>query len=456
MKKSKLDLSEGPILIGMIRFVIPILLLGFSQQFFNVADVILAGRLGTSGDDAVAAVGATNSLRSLLVNFFAGCATGSAVAISHAIGSKNKRDIKETVHTAMLLSVVIGLILTVVGVAFSGTLLSSMGTPESILNKSTLYLQSYFLNMIPSMVYSFGAGILRAKGDTKKPLYYFLVTAPIKLFMTYFLVSVCNLDLVGLALATVFSQSLAAILVVIALLKSKDDIKLSFKELRFTKKPLGKILRLGIPSGIQSSTFSLSNVVIQSSINSLSVLPGFITGNAAACSIEAFAEVVTGAFLSSAMSFVGQNVGAKKYDRVKKSYITAMSLCTVTVVVLSAFVIIFAKSLLGLYIQDSPEAIAWGVVRITFIFGPLFIQGFMDTTSGALRGLGISISNTIISLIGFCGLRILWCMTVFQIPKYHTPQALYIIYPITWVIISVLQFIIWCVVYKRQSNRFKL
>lgn len=456
MAKRKLDLSEGPIISQMIRFVIPIIMLGFLQQLFNVADVILAGRLGTSGDSAVAAVGSTNSIRSLLVNFFAGSATGSAVAVSHAIGSKNRKDIKDTVHTAMLLSLVIGFILTAVGLIFSGPLLTYMGTPDDILGKATSYLQTYFLTMIPSMVYNFGAAILRANGETKKPLYFFLVSAPVKLLITYVFVSVLNLDLVGLALATVVSQTVAAVLVVRALFKSRDDIKLSIKSFRFSSKPLCKILRLGIPAGIQSSTFSLSNVVIQSAINSLASLPGFITGNAAASSIEAFAETLTGAFLSAGMSFVGQNVGAKKYDRVKRSYFASLLLCTVGVLILSAVTIIFARPLLRLYITDSEEAIAWGVVRISFIFGPLVIQGLMDTTSGALRGLGISISNTIVSLIGFCGLRILWCLTVFRIPEYHTPQTLFIIYPITWVIIAVLQFIIFGIVYKRQKRKLGL
>lgn len=456
MAKRKLDLSEGPILGQMIRFVLPIIFLGFLQQLFNMADVVLAGRLGTSGDSAVAAVGSTNAIRSLLVNFFAGSATGSAVAVSHAIGSKNKTEIKETVHTAMLLSLVIGLILTMAGVACSATLLSGMGTPSDILGKATAYLQTHFLTMIPSMVYSFGAGILRANGETRKPFYYFLITAPVKLIMTYILVSVLRLDLIGLALATVCSQTLSAVLVVSALMQSHDDIRLAPRYLKFSATPLKKILRLGIPAGIQSSTYSLSNVVIQSSVNSLAYLPGFITGNAAATAIEAFAETLTGAFLSTGMSFVGQNVGAKKYDRVKRSYLTSLVLCTVSVLFLSAIAIVFARPLLGLYITDSEEAIAWGVVRITFIFGPLFIQGFMDTTSGALRGLGISVSNTIVSLVGFCGLRILWCLTVFKIPEYHTPQTLYMIYPITWVIIAILQFLLFGVVYKHQKEQINI
>ncbi len=452
----KLDMSNGTIWVQMVRFVIPLILLGFLQQFFNVADVMLAGRLGTSGDDAVAAVGSTDAIRRLLVNFFSGTATGSAIAISHAIGSRDKKSIKENVHTAMLLSVIIGLLLTTVGVLFTGTLLSAMGTPSDVLSKATSYLQTYFLTMLPSMVYSFGAGILRANGETQKPFYFFLITAPIKLIMTYVFVAMLNLDLIGLSLATVCSQTLAAILVVIALIKRNDDIKLSFKDLKFSKKPLGKILRLGIPAGIQSSTFSLSNVVIQSSINSLAFLPGFITGNAAASSIETFAEVITSAFLSTAMTFVGYNVGAKNYDKVKRSHNTSILLCTITVVALSTFVIAFAKSLLGLYITNSTDAIAWGIVRISYIFGPLIIQGVMDTTAGSLSGLGVSLSNTIISLAGFCGLRILWCLTVFKIEEYHTPQTLFIIYPITWLIIAVLRYIMFWVVYKRQRKKLCL
>lgn len=439
----------------MIRFAIPVLFLGFLQQLFNALDVILAGQLGESGSDAVAAVGSTNALRSLLVNFFMGCSTGSAVTVSHAIGAGNKKEIKETVHTAMLLSVVIGGILTALGVAFSGSLLSLMDTPEGILGKATIYLQAYFMTMIPSMVYNFGAAILRANGETQKPLYFFLITAPVKLILTFFFVSVLHLDLVGLALSTVFSQILAALLVVWELMKRNDDIKLSIKALRFHKRYLFKILKLGIPSGIQSSTYSLSSVVIQSSVNSLDFIPGFVTGNAAAYSIETFAEIVTTAFYQATLTFVGVNVGARDYDKVKKSFKCALLLCTITIAILSTTVILLAKPLLRLYIPDSEIAVSFGVVRILFIFGPLFMQGFMDCTIGALRGLGVSISNTIISIVGVCGVRILWCFTVFQIPAYHTPQMLYVIYPITWTLITLLQLVVFIIVYLRQKNKYK-
>ncbi|MBE6649729.1 MAG: MATE family efflux transporter [Ruminococcaceae bacterium] len=452
MANNKTNLCEGPLTKQVISFVIPILLLGFLQQLFNAADVVLAGHLSTSGSDAVAAVGVTNPLRSLLVSFFMGCSTGSAVTVSHAIGARNKKDIKDSVHTAMLLSVIIGGLLTVVGVASSGALLKAMSTPEAILPQSKIYLQTHFMTMIPSMVYNFGAALLRANGETQKPLYYYLVTAPVKLVLTVLFLLVFKLDLVGISLATLVSQSLAAFLVVNSLVKSDRDIKLSLRDLRITKKPMVKILKLGIPTGIQSSTYSLSSVVIQSSVNSLSHLTGFITGNAAAYSIENFAEIVTGAYLQVSMSFVGQNVGARNYKRAKKAYMCAIALCTLTVVILSAIVIGFAKPLLSLYIKNSKEAIYWGTVRILFIFGPMIIQGFMDTTSGALRGLGVSISNTVISLLGICGFRIAWCMTVFQIPQYHTPQALFIAYPISWVIISVLQLAVFVVVFNKQKK----
>jgi Na+-driven multidrug efflux pump len=221
----------------------------------------------------------------------------------------------------------------------------------------------------------------------------------------------------------------------------------------FYKKPLAKILWLGIPSGIQSSTYSLSSVVIQSSVNSLAFIPGFITGNAAAYSIEPFAECITTAFYQASMTFVGISVGAGDYNRVKKSYKSALLLCTFTVAVASSIVILLAKPLLRLYIPDSEIAVSWGVVRILFIFGPLFMQGFMDCTTGTLRGLGVSISNTVISIVGVCGVRTLWCLTVFQIPEYHTPQMLYSIYPITWALITVLQLVVFIIVYKRKKNR---
>ncbi len=450
----KLDMCNGPIFGKMVRFVIPILLTNVLQQLINAADVILAGRLGTSGSDAVAAVGSTTAITALLINFFIGCSTGSAVTVAHEIGANNERQIKETVHTAMLLAVVLGAVLSVSGFLFAQKILALMGTPDNIIGIASLYLRTYFVGMIGYMVYNFGAAILRAVGETQKPLYFLMLSGPLKLILTIVFVAALGLDVVGLALATAVSQLVSAVLVVITLIKRDDACKLTIKSLKFYSVPLKKILRLGIPSGIQSATFSLSNVVIQSSVNSLSYLPGFVTGNAAACNVSTFADILTGVFYNAALNFTGQNMGAQKYDRVKKVYIISSGISMVVLALFAASTCIFARPILGLFITDSAEAISFGMMRILWIFPFLILQAVMDTTSGVLRGMGISISNTIISLLGVCGFRILWCLTIFKIPQFHLPQVLFLSYPISWVFTFVAQLIIFIAVYKRQKEKF--
>lgn len=449
----KIDMCNGSLLSPMIRFIIPILLTNLLQQVINAADVILAGRLGTSGSDAVAAVGSTTAITALLINFFIGCSTGSAVTVTHAVGSGNQKEIKETVHSAMLLSVVLGAILSIVGILFSETILSLMGTPENIIAKSAAYLKAYFVGMMAYMVYNFGAAILRAVGETQKPLYFLMISGPLKLVLTIVFVAVLGLDVVGLALATAVSQTVSAILVVITLMQRKDSCRLILSNLKFYAKPLKKILRLGIPSGIQSATFSLSNVVIQSSINSLSGIPGFITGNAAAYNVSTFTDILTGVFYTTSLNFTGQNVGAKKPDRVKRVYVLSLIMSVITLAVYAVAVCVFARGISGLYIADSNEAISWSVTRIYWIFPFVVIQAIMDVTSGSLRGMGVSISNTIISLLGICGLRILWCLTIFKIPAFHTPQALFLSYPVSWAVTFIAQFVIFVLVYKKLKAR---
>lgn len=449
----KIDMCNGPLLKPMIRFIIPILLTNLLQQVINAADVILAGRLGTSGSDAVAAVGSTTAITSLLINFFIGCSTGSAVTVTHAVGAGNQKEIKETVHSAMLLSMVLGAILSIVGILFSETMLSLMGTPENIIGKGAAYLKAYFVGMMAYMVYNFGAAILRAVGETQKPLYFLMVSGPLKLVLTIVFVAALGLDVVGLALATAVSQTVSAVLVVITLMKRKDACKLVLSNLKFYKKPLKKILRLGIPSGIQSATFSLSNVVIQSSINSLSGIPGFITGNAAAYNVSTFTDILTGVFYSASLNFTGQNVGAKKYDRVKRVYVLSIIMSAATLAAYAVAVCVFAGDISGLYIADSSVAISWSVIRIYWIFPFVVIQAVMDVTSGSLRGMGVSVSNTVISLLGICGFRILWCLTLFKIPSLHTPQTLFVSYPVSWAITFMAQFVIFVVVYKKFKAR---
>ncbi|MBQ8748629.1 MAG: MATE family efflux transporter [Oscillospiraceae bacterium] len=449
------DMCRGPIAMPLLRYTIPLFLTGLLQRLFVAADMILASNLGTSGSDAVAAVGSTTALTNLLIGFFVGCSSGSAVSVSHALGEGNHKLTKQTVHTAMLLSAVIGAIMMLIGLFASKSVLVAMNTPRDILSLATTYLRTYFCGMIPCMVYNFGAAILRTAGDSRKPLYFLLISGPVKLLLTVIFVSVCNMDVAGLALATTLSQVLSAVLVVIALMKRADACKLILRELRFHAFPVKKILSLGIPAGIQTATFSFSGVIIQSSVNSLAHLEGFITGNSAAASIEGIAEATTAAFMQAGMSYAGQNTGAKQYDRVKKILFWNCALCSLFILVISPLVLLFDRQLLGLYITDSPQAVAWGTVRVAFIFIPLLFQGLMDAVSGVLRGLGASVSSMIINLAGICALRILWLLTVFPVPQYHTPQCLYIIYPITWVLTTVAELILYKIVIRKKTKALK-
>lgn len=454
LRCKRINMCDGPILTVMLRFGLPVLATGLLQQFFNSADVILARHLATSGNDAVAAVGSTTALTSLMINFFIGCSTGSAVTVSRAFGSGDKDAVKQSIHTAMLLALLLGGVLTVGGWTMSRTMLTMMGTPDSIIDLSTQYLNAYFSGMIPHMVYNFGAAILRAIGQSSQPLFFLMISGPLKLLFTIFFVSVCNMDVAGLAFANSCAQTVSAALVVISLLKRKDHCKLTLKSLKFYRKSLKKILQLGIPSGIQSATFSLSNVFIQTSVNSLAVIPGFITGNAAASSICAFADTLTGALYQISLNFTGQNSGALKYDRIKKGYLTTTGLTCVAVGAVACLVCIFSEQLLGLYIADDPEAIYWGKVRIMILFIPLVFQGLMDISSGALRGLEISLQPMVFSLVGICGLRILWSLTIFQIPQFHTPQMLFMCYPITWIVTYIAELILYITMYKKLKKKF--
>ena len=451
MRKSA-DLCHGPILSKIVVFAIPILLTGLVQRLFNAADVVLASWLGTSGNDAVAAVGSTTALTNLMISFFIGCASGSAVKLSHAVGRGGKEEIRQTLHTAVLLAVTLGGILTVFGMSASEWLLRLMGTPQQLMGLSTSYLRAYFLGMIPYMVYNFGAAILRAVGETQKPFYFLLISGPFKLLLTVLFVKVCNLDVMGLALATTVSQIISAALVVISLMRRDDACRLVLRELRFYAKPLKSILQFGIPSGIQSATFSLSGVVIQSSVNSLSHLEGFLTGNAAAVSIESFADAITSSYFQTAITSVGQNVGARRLDRVRKIYFYLALLAVGLIGIVSLLVCLFPEVLLSLYIKGDPKAVHWGTVRLIYFFSPLILQGLMDTTSGCVRGFGASFSPMLISLVGVCGFRIAWMLTVFRIPAYHTPECLYLAYPISWAIAFVADLLLFKRVYKKEKR----
>ena len=446
MKRSNRSMIQGPLFSSIVLYTIPIILTSVLQLLFNAADLVIVGRF--CGSVSVAAVGATGAITNLIVNLFIGLSVGTGVTVAHALGSREDEAVHRAVHTAMPTALIGGAILTVVGILLSEPLLRMMATPETVLPLSTIYMQIYFGGMIFNMVYNFCASILRAAGDTKSPLIYLTLAGVINVLLNVVFVTVLHMNVAGVALATTISQGVSAVLVVIALIRRTDACHLDLKKMKIYKPQFMKMVNIGIPAGIQGSLFSISNVLIQSSVNSFGDI--FMSGNAAAGNIEGFAYVSINAFSQTAVNFVGQNVGARQYKRVGR----IVGICLACVVAVGLTIGIasysFGEQLLSIYITDSPEAIAYGMVRLACIGLPYFLCGLMDVSTGALRGLGSSIAPMVISVLGICGLRILWIYTVFQIPQFHTPQCLYLSYLVSWSTTFIIQISVFIRTYRRH------
>ena len=446
MKRSNRSMIQGPLFSSIVLYTIPIILTSVLQLLFNAADLVIVGRF--CGSVSVAAVGATGAITNLIVNLFIGLSVGTGVTVAHALGSREDEAVHRAVHTAMPTALIGGAILTVVGILLSEPLLRMMATPETVLPLSTIYMQIYFSGMVFNMVYNFCASILRAAGDTKSPLIYLTLAGVINVLLNVVFVTALHMNVAGVALATTISQGVSAVLVVIALMRRTDACHLDLKKMKIYKPQFMKMVNIGIPAGIQGSLFSISNVLIQSSVNSFGDI--FMSGNAAAGNIEGFAYVSINAFSQTAVNFVGQNLGARQYKRVGR----IVGICLACVVAVGLTIGIasysFGEQLLSIYITDSPEAIAYGMVRLACIGLPYFLCGLMDVSTGALRGLGSSIAPMVISVLGICGLRILWIYTVFQIPQFHTPQCLYLSYLVSWSTTFIIQISVFIRTYRRH------
>lgn len=449
MKRLNKDMLHGPLLSSIILYTIPIILTSWLQLLFNAADLVVVGQ--ANGSHSLAAVGATGAITNLIVNLFIGLSVGAGVSVAHGLGSNDREMVHRTVHTALPAAAVSGLFLTVIGVAFSETFLRWMGTPENILPLSTIYMQIYFGGMVFNMVYNFAASILRAAGDTKSPLLYLGLSGVINVLLNLMFVYAFGMNVDGVALATVISQAISAVLVVFTLMRRTDACRLELKKLRIYKPQLMKMIRIGLPAGLQGSLFSISNVMIQSSVNSFGDV--VMSGNAAAGNIEGFVYVTQNAFHQTAVNFTGQNVGAHKFDRVKKILYTCLGCVTVAGVSVGLLAYSFGEPLLSIYITDSAEAISYGMIRMGMICIPYFLCGLMDVSTGALRGMGASMVPMIISVLGVCGIRMAWIATVFQIPEYHTPQCLYFSYTVSWVVTFLCQMVAFMIVYRNYKKR---
>ena len=446
--KYEIDMCNGPLFSKLILFSFPLIASGILQLLFNAADVIVVGRF--AGKEALGAVGSTSSLTNLIVNIFIGLSIGTNVMVARFYGSKNEKDVSEAVHTSILISIIAGFILAFIGYILARPMLTLMGTPDDIVNHSVVYMRIYFLGMPVMMLYNFGSAILRAVGDTRRPLIYLSISGVVNVILNLIFVIKFGMGVSGVAYATVISQGIAAILVVICLMKADSCIRLDLKKLRLNKIILGQIAGIGFPAGIQGAVFSISNVIIQSTVNSFGST--VVAGNTAAQSIEGFVYTSMNAIHQAAVSFIGQNSGAKKMDRVKKSAIECFLLVTAVGVVLGNLAILFGPQLLSFY-SDSPEVIEYGMIRLKYICFLYCLCGIMDVFVGCLRGLGKAVITTLISLFGACALRIIYIYTLF--PSIRSLGNLYLSYPVSWFITAIAQMIYFVIAYKEFSKKLK-
>lgn len=441
------SMLDGPLFINIILYTIPIILTSVLQLLFNAADLVMVGRF--CGSLSVAAVGATTYLTNLLVNFFVGISVGAGVTVAHAIGRKDREEVERTVHTTLPMALVCGAVLTVIGVTCSETFLRMMDTPASVLPLSAVYMKICFGGVTFTVVYNFCAAILRAAGDTKSPLVFLTIAGILNVLMNLFFVRVMDMNVAGVALATTISQGISAALVVMALMRRTDSCRLVLSRMRFYGDQIKKIIHIGLPAGTQSALFSISNVLVQSSMNSFGEI--FVSGVAAAANIEGFMYACVNAYHQSAVNFVGQNAGAGQYDRIKKTLWICLGSVTVTAIAMSSAICIFGRQLLSLYLPDSPEAIDCGLFRFYNVGTLYFLFGMMDVVTGAIRGMGSSSVPMVICLLGACGLRILWITAVF--PLWPTPQGLFLCYPISWIVTLTCLLTAFVVVYRRHTRQ---
>ena len=428
-KGRSVDFTSGSIGKKMIKFAMPLMFSSILQLLFNAADIIVVGRF--AGDECVAAVGSTTSLINLIVNLFIGLSVGANVMVANFFGARKVNDLSETVHTAITVSVISGCILSVIGFFFAPEILKLMNTPDDVIGLATIYMKTYFLGMPFMMLYNFSAAILRAVGDTKRPLYFLSAAGIINVALNLVFVIVFKWQVFGVAFATIISQTVSALLVLRCLVKEESEIRVNLKKLKVHKDKLIRMLQIGVPSGIQGMMFSISNVVIQSSINTFDT--AVVAGSAASTSVEGFAFTSINAFHQSAVSFAGQNKGAGKYERINKILYTAWGYAFLTAVVFALAFVLLDNQLIGLYVQGE-DVIKAGIERLNIIAWSYLICGFMDVTVGVIRGLGYSVMPTIVSLLGVCGIRILWVATVFGMERFHFVETIYYSYPISWTI----------------------
>lgn len=446
-KSYEIDMCSGPILPKMLTFAFPLMISGILQLVFNAADVMVVGRF--AGDESLAAVGSTGQLVNLLVKFFMGFSIGGNVLASRYYGARQEDELRKTVHTSVAMSLVSGVALTVLGVCLTTPLLRMINVPEEIIGPAAVYMRLYFFGMTATMTYNFGSAILRAVGDTKRPMYYLTAAGVINVLLNLFFVIVLKMDVAGVALATVISQCVSAALVLRCLVKAEGAIKLDMKALSIDPEVFRRMIAIGIPASIQGILFSISNLSIQSAINSFGTEA--VAGNSAASSIEGFVLTAMNAFYQTVLSFTSQNLGAGRHDRINKVLFVGLGCTAVTGLALGLGAVCFGEELLGLYTTGS-AVITMGLYRLNIMGRTYFLGGMQEVVVGALRGMGYAVLPTVVSLIGICGLRLLYIGTLFQMEKFHNLRWLYVTYPLSWGVTLVVLLMIYFRIKRRMKE----
>ena len=446
MQKSyEIDMCNGPLFGKILIFTLPLMLSGILQLLFNAADVVVVGRF--AGSEALAAVGSTSSLTNLLVNLFIGLSVGVNVLVAGYYGGGKEEEVSETVYTAVIVSVVGGVLLAVLGFVLAKPCLTLMDTPADVIDLSVLYMRIYFLGMPVMLLFNFCSAVLRAIGDTRRPLVYLIIAGVINVGLNLCFVIKLHMGVAGVALATVISQGVSTFLIVRCLMLSEGCFRVSVKKLQMNWDKFLKISRIGLPAGIQSSLFSISNVLIQSSVNSFGSIA--MAGNTAGGNVEGFVYTSMNAVHQTAVSFTGQNFGGKKYDRINKILIECFLLVTVIGLVMGNGIYFAGEYILRLYSSDA-EVIAYGVLRLKYICCLYCLCGIMEVMVGCIRGMGYAIMPMIVSLLGACVFRIVWIYTIFQWDR--TLDTLYVSYPISWALTALVHFICFLIIRKKVQR----
>ena len=445
-KSYEMNMCEGPLVGKMLIFTIPLMFSGILQLLFNAADTIVVGRY--AGSQALAAVGSTTSLINLLVNMFMGLSVGANILISRYYGAKREEDIRETVHTSITVAALGGVLLAVLGNTFAKPLLVLMGSPADVVDLAAIYVKIYFMGMPVIMVYNYGAAILRAIGDTKRPLYYLTIAGVVNVILNLFFVVKLEMSVAGVALATVISQCVSVTLLLRCMCQMEGSCRLELKKLGIHKEKAVLLLRHGLPAGLQGSVFSFSNVLIQSSINSFGSIA--MAGSSAAANIEGFIYTAMNSFQQTALCFTSQNLGGGKHDRITKVLRNSILMVSFVGIVMGCGCYLFGEELLSVYSSD-PEVISYGLIRFRWIGIPYFLCGIMDALVGMLRGLGYAIVPMAVSIIGACGFRIVWIATVFA--RFHSLDVLFSSYGISWILTGGTHFICFMIVWGRLKKK---